>query len=76
MDFKFYKNINIIDNFFIDMGKKYRLNFNLSKDLTLTSSYFEKNKNYKIFKKKIKAINNQFKFRSEQSDRLGITSEK
>jgi len=76
MDFKFYKNINIIDNFFIDMGKKYRLNFNLSKDLSLTSSYFENNKNYKIFKKKIKAINNQFKFRSEQSDRLGITSEK
>lgn len=77
MDFKLNKiNINKIKDFFFTAGKKYNLNFNLAKDLILNKEYFNNNKNYKIFKKNMSLINNNYKFKSVQSNRLGLTSEK
>ena len=77
MDFKINKkNINKIKDFFFITGKKYNLNFNLAKDLILNKEYFNNNNNYNSFKKNMSLINKNYKLRSIQSNRLGLTSEK
>ena len=77
MDFKNDKNkIKLIKNFFLSIGKKYNFQFNLSKDLSLNKKYFENNKNFKNFKKNMLLINKNFKFKSIQSDRIGLTNVK
>ena len=76
LDFNNNKKIEEIKNFFVNISKKYKSEFNLSKDLSLNKNFFYKNEKYKIFKKNIIKYNKNYKYNSIFSNRIGLTYDK
>lgn len=71
-DFTNNDNFSKIKSFFIKHQKKYAYNFYFAKDSVVSKKEFSFDKQFFLFKNKIKSINNN-KISSILSDRIGIT---
>ena len=72
-DFSINRKFQIVKNFFLTNQKKYLYNFYYAKDSIVSKNNINFDKQYYLFKKKIKNFNKEIKLRSILSDRIGIT---
>lgn len=72
-DFSINHKITMVKNFFIQNQKKYLYNFYYAKDSIVSKNNIIFDKQFFLFKKKIKKMNKKMKISSILSDRIGIT---
>ena len=72
-DFSINQKFSMIKNFFMQKQKKYFYNFYFAKDSIVSKNNMINDKQFFLFKNKIKKINKKIKINSILSDRIGVT---